>query len=560
MNYFNNLQMGRKLIIIFGFLLAIMIISATLTYTQLRNAKESADAVLRVTAISDQLNRLQETTMGQLTAVRGLLLTGNRDNIEIFNTLNDRSEVILDAVMTAVQANPEAVALLESYRDAHETWVVTAQRQIALMRKPLTVDEARVIEANGAGREFSETTTSLFNQLNARAKQIIADSHAAEVSAFALLETVAISGAVIGVIFAIFAYFALVRGIAQPIGAVTDSMKSISDGQYDLAIPGVERKDEVGSIATALDGFRLNLQENERLQAAAQAQQEAELTRANRMRETTQAFESDAKNLTQMVAAAAVELEQTAQSLNEMAARSSDRAGVVASASEQTSASVETVATASSELSASIAEIAQQMTMANDLAGETQRKSQSTQEEVRGLAEAAQKIGDVVNLIQEIAEQTNLLALNATIESARAGEAGKGFAVVAQEVKNLAGQTSRATEEIGNQIRDVQERTKSAVTAIEQISASISSVLEVAATVAAATEEQNSATNEISRNVEEVAAASRDVNTNIQDVRETSQATGGASGEVLTTAQELSKQADSLRARVDRFLEEVRAS
>ena len=89
---------------------------------------------------------------------------------------------------------------------------------------------------------------------------------------------------------------------------------------------------------------------------------------------------------------------------------------------------------------------------------------------VKTLAEGAQKIGDVVGLISTIAGQTNLLALNATIEAARAGDAGKGFAVVASEVKSLANQTAKATDDISQQIAQIQAATKEAVAAIEAIS------------------------------------------------------------------------------------------
>ena len=58
-------------------------------------------------------------------------------------------------------------------------------------------------------------------------------------------------------------------------------------------------------------------------------------------------------------------------------------------------------------------------------------------------------------MINNITRQTSLLSLNASIEAARAGEAGRGFAVVADEIQTLASQTSEATVNITNLIRDI---------------------------------------------------------------------------------------------------------
>jgi methyl-accepting chemotaxis protein len=137
---------------------------------------------------------------------------------------------------------------------------------------------------------------------------------------------------------------------------------------------------------------------------------------------------------------------------------------------------------------------------------------------VRGLAQAAQKIGDVVKLISDIASQTNLLALNATIEAARAGEAGKGFAVVASEVKNLANQTAKATEEIGQLVGAIQGATADTVTAIQSIGKTIGRISEISTVVATSVEEQRGATQEIARNVQEAAKGTQEVSSNINGV------------------------------------------
>jgi len=194
------------------------------------------------------------------------------------------------------------------------------------------------------------------------------------------------------------------------------------------------------------------------------------------------------------------------------------------------------------------------------MAGDAVREAEKTSEVVDGLAKDAEKIGSVVELIQQIAGQTNLLALNATIEAARAGDAGKGFAVVASEVKSLASQTAKATEEIAGQISGIQQATGSTVTAIKGIGFSIGNISQVATAVASAVQEQVAATGEISSNVQQAAKGTEEISRNITGVAEAANQTGVAAESVLIVSQDLAKQAENLRAEVDKFLAALNAA
>lgn len=271
-------------------------------------------------------------------------------------------------------------------------------------------------------------------------------------------------------------------------------------------------------------------------------------------------FEEDIGAVVNSVAASATQLQQAARTLTDAAAETGREAMTVSEAGTQANADVQAVAAAAEEMAASVEEITRRVAEAADVARRAVAEAKATDTTVRGLAEAASRIGDVVRLIGEIAGQTNLLALNATIEAARAGEAGKGFAVVASEVKNLAGQTAKATEEIGRQIGEMQGATNQAVDAIRAIGATVDRTSDIATAIAAAVEEQGATTREIARSAAQVAQATETVARKIEGIRAAADATGGSAGAVLQASGALSGDAETLRARAEGFLKAVRAA
>ena len=364
----------------------------------------------------------------------------------------------------------------------------------------------------------------------------------------------------LGLVMAAFGYF-LSRQITNPLARMTAALKGLAAGDRSLQVPETSRRDEIGEMAKAAQVFKNNIIETERLRTEREVQkQEADQERRQVMLDLAAKFETNVGGIVVGVTSAATELQSTAQAMTMTIEETTRQSATVAAASAQATENVQAVATATEELSSSIAEIGQQVTKSSGMIGEAVQRATWSNEQVQGLTAAAEKIGDVVKIISGIAAQTNLLALNATIEAARAGDAGRGFAVVASEVKALADQTAKATEEIGLQIKTIQEATGTSARSIQGIVETISAVNEVAATIASAVEEQGAATQAIARNVTRAAQGTSEVASNISGVNQAAQQTGAAAEQVLTRAGELSKNGGLLKQQVEAFLFEVRAA
>jgi methyl-accepting chemotaxis protein len=351
------------------------------------------------------------------------------------------------------------------------------------------------------------------------------------------------------------------RSIATPIRILTGTMRKLATGDTSVMVGGTERTDEVGQMAGAVRVFKDNMIETERLRSEqAETEKRAVAQRKTDMYRLADQFESAVGEIIEMVSSSSTELEAAASTLTRTAEQTLGLSTVVAAASEEASANVQSVASASEEMAASVDEISRQVQEAARIAGDAVEQAQKTNDRVTALSRAATRIGDVVELINTIAGQTNLLALNATIEAARAGEAGRGFAVVASEVKALAEQTAKATSEISHQVADIQTATHDSVAAIEEIGGTIGRISEISSTIASAVEEQGAATQEISRNVQQAAVGTTQVASNISDVQRGANETGSASSQVLTSAQSLSLESNRLKLEVGNFLNMVRAA
>ena len=358
---------------------------------------------------------------------------------------------------------------------------------------------------------------------------------------------------------AIVLAFLLGRGLSRPLAAITAVMNRLSSGEIDVTIPGSERRDELGTMAAAVDVFRRSMIEARGMRDAQEAsKQQAELEKRTLQRQMADRFEADVKSVVATVAKATSDMQRVAGEITASVNGTSEQAAAAAAASEEASASVSTVAAATEELASSVAEIGRQVTHSSQVADNAVVKAGQTTEMVGSLASAAEKIGDVLRLIGAIASQTNLLALNATIEAARAGEAGRGFAVVASEVKELASQTAKATDEIAGQVAAIQSATGECVTAIGGISDTIREISGIATTIAAAVEQQGSATREIARSVQQAATGTSEVSVNVTGASQSADRSRALADNVLAATGQLGRQADALHDSVDTFLAGLR--
>ena len=441
----------------------------------------------------------------------------------------------------------EAGTLLEEYRQALSKLIDNSKE----------IDEL-VAEMADSAAAIVKGASAMKADLLSDQQRLESESDATIGETERLIVMLAAGGFLLGAALALI----LGRGISRPMTAMCKAMRELAGGNFDVVLPGLGRKDELGEMAGAVEEFKVQAVAKAERDAAAQDAQNKAAGAARRAELIRFAddFEAAVGAIVSNVSASAVQLESAAGTLTRTAETTQSLSSQVAGASEEASSSMQSVASATEELSASVDEIGRRVRDSNKIAEAAVLQAQATDGRIGKLSKAAQEIGDVVKLFTAIAEQTNLLALNATIEAARAGDAGRGFAVVASEVKSLASQTAKATDEISSHILGMQGATQESVAAIKEIGGTIGQISNIASSIASAVEQQSTATQEIARSVQNVAQGTKEAAANVMQVNRGATETGSASEEVLNSAKTLSSESTRLREELDRFMANIRAA
>ncbi|MCA1359444.1 CHASE3 domain-containing protein [Bradyrhizobium sp. IC3069] len=562
MSWINNLRISIKVSAVFAAICLVVAGSTAAIYNSLSVMNSTAKMTVHTYQVLEQLSELVGAMVNQETGVRGYLVSGDAGFLAPYEAGLKQFQTAAAKVGSLTSDNATQQKRLEQVKALANDWATNvAQREIALMKDPATQAKARELEASGAGKKSMDGLRAVVQEMDREERSLLSVRAAASDAASSSATMAMLIGGLVTLLLSLVGAFGVAFAVTRPIQRITTDMGVLANGDTSVIVSGIERKDEIGEMAQAVQVFKTNAIEVERLKA-----EQAETERRNaeqRKRDMVRLaddFESAVGQIIGTVSSASTQLEASATTLTGTAERSQKLATTVAGASEEASTNVQSVASATEEMASSVGEISRQVQESARMAGDAVGQARATTERVSELSKAAARIGDVVELINTIAGQTNLLALNATIEAARAGEAGRGFAVVASEVKALAEQTAKATGEIGQQISGIQAATNDSVGAIKEISSTIERLSEISSAIAAAVEEQGAATQEIARNVQQAAHGTQQVSSNITDVQRGATETGTASSQVLSAAQMLSNDSGRLKSEVSKFLTNVRAA
>ena len=528
-----SLKIGAKLGLMSG--LGIALVVGMLAGSLYGNSmvKSANDIVMRQQTVAYDMAELKASARGMMLGIRDIRLARTSDDLaaaqkyeeaQRASTIHFADEGLARTFSAEQRARIEKLKVLaDQYVGASKEIVPLKAESIALIAKRTEANISEVTARNAALTEQIDRITkdktlplaaeiqSLANQAvefaGSRAKSEV--EHAAREMAFAEYLSLGIGSVVILVLIGSAIFGAI--SIARPLARLVPELKKIAEGDFNVVIQGLGRKDEVGQIAEAAEMI------------------------AERVGSTIGNIKISANEVTNASA-------EISTSTTDLSQRTEEQAASL----EQTSASME-------EMTATVRKNAENAKQANDLATSTQdvadRGGQVVAKTVDAMAkieDSSRKISDIIGVIDEIARQTNLLALNAAVEAARAGEAGRGFAVVASEVRSLAQRSSQAAKDIKDLITNSNGLVKDGVDLVNKAGQSLSEIVESIKKVTAVVGEIANASAEQATGLDEINKA-------LGQMDEVTQQNSALVEENAATAKTLETQAKSMDERVAGF-------
>jgi methyl-accepting chemotaxis protein len=555
----SGLSLAARLYAIFGLFALLTAAITLLSDYNSRRASELTESIQTANLAALNVERVNSLVYAVVMESRGVYMSTEKEAAKKFGDgllkFNEQILGVVDRWKAIVQA------------DDAEQFATFKKRieQFVDFRKELV---RRAMEINpAAGREWgdNEANRSVRSALNKdlealskvyaeRGKSIAQQTESNRQLSLVLtcLGGIALALVIIGVIL-------IARSIARPLAQITATIKAVAEGGENVEVPHTGRGDEIGALAGAIQIFQQAMNHNRSLNTQVAEESRSREARGRHIEKSVEDFRQAIGTVVRAVNDSASAMRDNAQSIARVSSDANGRANAAAGATTQASANVSAVAGATEELSTSVEEIGRQVRQSASAVEQTRRQTEKSIAEIEGLAATTQRIDGVLSLIQAIAEQTNLLALNATIEAARAGDAGRGFAVVAHEVKALAGQTAKATEEIGQNIGQIQASTRTAVEAVRDIGNAIRGINDITSNIATAVGQQDAATREISVNAQSAAQGNETLVRNIGSLRDAIGETSTAAESVLSTSGSLAATAELLSRELEAFFRNLRS-
>jgi methyl-accepting chemotaxis protein len=581
-----------KLVIVFS---SILIAGLIVNLVSLASSKTQQDATRWTEHTYQVLRAVDDMVAGmvnQETGLRGYLLAGNDAFLEPQKAgeLQFKSAFELGKSLTSDNAaQQKRFSDLEALAKGWGTEVL--EREISLMRDPSTVDQARAMEIDGAGKKYMDSIRTIAKQISDEEASLLDARAAASAAAANRTFWSIIIGLCAIVVIIATSLVVLSTVMIRPIQAITAAMKRLAGGDADTAIPYAGRADEIGEMAAAVEIFRTNALDNRRLEQEANTQRsqseeqrrqmaEQERVRADAMAQATSGLAAGLKQLAagnlgfQLNQSFAEEFESLRADFNQAVAQLRETMTSVAESTssidsgsreisqsaedlsrrtEQQAASLEETAAALDQITTNVANSSKRAEeartvaiQANDSARQSGAVVANAVDAMGKIEQSSNQISNIIGVIDDIAFQTNLLALNAGVEAARAGEAGKGFAVVAQEVRELAQRSATAAKEIKDLIRNSSAEVGNGVKLVSDTGGALKTIESYIVTI-------NQHMDAIATSAREQSVGLSEVNTAVNQMDQVTQQNAAMVEEANAAGATLANEAGKLRELVSQF-------